>query len=460
MYLFYDFETSSRDLLGQILSYAFFCLDTSYTCLDTCTGYIQLNRIQLPDPDAIWVNQIHIEELAHKGIPEYEAAKTIFDFLNRCIQQYGTCTLVGFNSNRFDLEFLRSLLIRYGYNPYFMGKLQNRDVLHVAKWLALIHSESFPWELGVNALGNPYYVFKLETLAKSMGVLTAPQTHSAEEDVHLMVDLIRAFEQKFGVSFSKFIPIQYPKKPFFMLKQWEIGYSQSEAVPDHKTPRYWAKLWEDKQALLLLDLDKWQHLPEEATEIDCLSCLHRINPNKHFFISEALSAEETSYWTPVYEKASGHGFIATLTPELYYEKIKKDWDIDYQLYELGFERIPILGHCVQTLIQQPDSYARTIRTLLDQYKQNGRHKKDFYLMQLFNRAYLNWHPHPTQEHLSRYMIPRYETGTLLKNAGDFVSIDERITRIQELLSIHKEPQHQELLGALLKRYQAFFQGDC
>ena len=134
MFLFYDFETSSRELLGQIISYAFVLTDSHLEPLDTLTGTIKLNKTQCPEVGAILTNKININDLQKKGQPEYEAAEQVFNFISTIIASYGQITLVGFNSNNFDLGFLRNLLVRYGFNPYFSGKLKNLDILH---WIQL-----------------------------------------------------------------------------------------------------------------------------------------------------------------------------------------------------------------------------------------------------------------------------------------------------------------------------------
>ena len=43
-------------------------------------------------------------------------------FINQYVNDHNQVNLIGFNSNTFDLQFLRNLLIRYGINPYFFGK--------------------------------------------------------------------------------------------------------------------------------------------------------------------------------------------------------------------------------------------------------------------------------------------------------------------------------------------------
>ena len=124
MFIFYDFETSSRELLGQILSYSFIVTDTDLHPIEECNGLIKLNRTQLPELNALLVNRINILTHQDRGLSEYDSAKKIHCFLDQCIAKYGPCKLVGYNSNQFDLNFLRVILTRYGLNPYFKGQLE------------------------------------------------------------------------------------------------------------------------------------------------------------------------------------------------------------------------------------------------------------------------------------------------------------------------------------------------
>ena len=169
MYIFSDFETSSRDLIGQIISYAFVLTNEQFQPIENLTGKIKLNRTQCPEVDALLVNKIQVSELQEAGLTEYQASKDVFNFLNKAISKYGQCHLVGFNSNQFDIGFLRTLLIRYGINPYFEGKLKNLDIMHFAQHLAFYYPDKFPW-VQSQSEKNSYYSFRLEDLTSAAGL--------------------------------------------------------------------------------------------------------------------------------------------------------------------------------------------------------------------------------------------------------------------------------------------------
>ena len=88
MYIFYDFETSSRELTGQILSYAFVITDQTFTPIDSLTGFIKLNRTQFPEVGAILTNKINVLTLQEEGDPEYLAAEKVYSFIASLIDTY------------------------------------------------------------------------------------------------------------------------------------------------------------------------------------------------------------------------------------------------------------------------------------------------------------------------------------------------------------------------------------
>ena len=67
MHIFYDFETSDTDFLGQILSYYFVLVDNTYTPIKEYKGLIQPNRMELPNFNAIRVNGLNLEDCLKNG---------------------------------------------------------------------------------------------------------------------------------------------------------------------------------------------------------------------------------------------------------------------------------------------------------------------------------------------------------------------------------------------------------
>jgi len=436
MTIFYDFETSTSDLLGQILSYAFVITGDDFVPIETWKGTIKLNRTQIAEPGAILTNKLNIDEINASGQTEYEAAKDIHTKLESVILKYGNATLVGFNSNQFDLNFLRNLMIRYGLNPYFKGKLHNLDVLHWIQYIAFEYEDTFPWTVDKNSQNLAYYSFTLESTAKAFGVLTDVQSHDAEEDVLLLIKLIQKIQNQFGMALFDFSAVTIPndvyKYDHIVIGKQKIRHFPKDDDEElaHFRYKYWLGLELQAKAKLLLDLEAFDRLPNDPTPAQILECFKYINDNKHFFRLEPLNYQEEVYFGNIVNQAANTPFIKDMTLEKYFKLTEKDWDIEYQIHQLGFERIDRLQMAILQLVRDPDSYDDIIKRIWSGQKT----QKDKFLVQLFNRAYLAVHPSPKPEHLSRYMTPRYVSGALSKDLSQFVDIDEKIKETQSLIS--------------------------
>lgn len=449
MFIFYDFETSSRELLGQILSYSFIVTDDRYRIIDECNGLIKVKRTELPEIGAIETNYLKISDLEKNGLYEYEAAERIYKFLLKQITTHHMCYLIGYNSNQFDLGFLRNLLIRYGLNPYFSGKLINLDLLHWMQHLAFTQESKFPWTLN-DSSETPYYSFKLEDLSNQFNLLDTPQTHQAKDDVLLCIELVKTCETEFSTSLAEFNPIQFPSTP--LLKQKVRDYSNP---PKHFTYTYWTPLIDAKKTKLLVNITAYQDLLQNnasPTEEDYLKTLKYLNLNKHFFVTEPCDSNESSLLELALEDIRQNPFFKSITLDRYFETTKKPWDIDYQIHNLGFDRIETLRHEITTFFQSPENYLPQLNRLL----KHRISEKDNYLIQLFNRVYLNFHSNPNPAYLMKYLEPRYITGTMLRNQDNFTSLDDyEKTLTAKLQNPEITPEKKEALTELNHVFQTF-----
>lgn len=452
-FIFYDFETSGRDPICQIISYSFILTDDDYEPIDECSGFIRLKPCELPDIGAIQVTNINIDELEKNGISEWDAAKIIADFLSRCINRFPSVTLVGFNSNSFDLQFLRNLLIRYGINPYFYGKLKNKDILHFALYLGYRHADTFPWAIVENDR-HSYYQCKLETLANTLGVLSGSQSHDARDDVFLTIDVLKYLEAEFSTSFKTFHPAAIADDAILpsgqvLGKQRIRHFAPPGHAPEPFVYRYLFSLAQDKTVMIMLDLEAYEKR-DSNDEKAILNTLRYLNTNKHDISIEALNDGEKIYWEPYAHEIMQDSDWSSLTVNRYFEKTKKDWDIDYQIHELGFERIDVLASLISELSSQPDHYSDIINRVWQQRKDI----KDRYLVQLLNRFYLNNIPNVPKELKQKYGIPRYITGSMLRDTSNFMTLNDRITYLDTLIKNTNDTQA-PALHALQKRQKVF-----
>ncbi|MBA95374.1 MAG: hypothetical protein CMP21_06530 [Rickettsiales bacterium] len=461
MFLFYDFETSSREFLGQIISYAFVLTDTNYEPLDSLTGKIKLNRTQCPEVKAILTNKINVLDLQKTGTPEYEAAQNIFNFFSNLIKTYNQITLIGFNSNNFDLSFLRNILVRYGFNPYFNGKLKNIDILHWLQNIAFYNEDNFPWVLTENN-NKKYYSFRLEDITQASGLLTNEQSHDAFEDVILTIKLVTYLEQKFNQRLSEFKPILLPENMHSntIIKQRYRDFPENGSNPEKYIYRYFYTLILQPKSLLMINLKYLTELLstkqtwESITEEEKLSCIQYINSNKHFFVGESCTETETESYQaiiPLIEKDSLFQSIQQSSKE-YFQLIKKEWDIEYQIHEIGFDHhIDTLNKLKHDLFQNPESYPNLLQELLSKRTSI----QDNYLIQLFNRLYLNISKNPDLTLLNRYLKPRYITKEMYRNQEENSTFDEQQHELEETLKTCTNENDIILLNALKEYYNLF-----
>ncbi len=461
MFLFYDFETSSKEFLGQIISYAFVLTDTNYEPLDSLTGKIKLNRTQCPEVKAILTNKINVLDLQKTGTPEYEAAQNIFNFFSNLIKTYNQITLIGFNSNNFDLSFLRNILVRYGFNPYFNGKLKNIDILHWLQNIAFYNEDNFPWVLTENN-NKKYYSFRLEDITQASGLLTNEQSHDAFEDVILTIKLVTYLEQKFNQRLSEFKPILLPENMHSntIIKQRYRDFPENGSNPEKYIYRYFYTLVLQPKSLLMINLKYLTELLstkktwESISKEEKLSCIQYINSNKHFFVGESCTETETESYQaiiPLIEKDSLFQSIQQSSKE-YFQLIKKEWDIEYQIHEIGFDHhIDTLNKLKHDLFQNPESYPNLLQELLSKRTSI----QDNYLIQLFNRLYLNISKNPDLTLLNRYLKPRYITKEMYRNQEENSTFDEQQHELEETLKTCTNENDIILLNALKEYYNLF-----
>ena len=437
MFVFYDFETSSKEPFGQILNYYFVLTDASWNFYQELEGFVQLNSIQLPDIDAILTTKIDLAWLQKNGELEAIAAQRIHTFLTAILAQYNTVTLVGFNSNAFDLNFLRGLLLRYGYNPYL--KFKNKDVLHFLYHVAFLYEDAFPWVKKINQ-EHSYYSFSLEEMAKAFGILQDQQSHTAKEDVLVLISLVQYIEHFFKLSFSSFIPFQISDEENLIR---HLGRQKCRSDEFKWQYRSWAALAPHSGLWVCL-----QAFTAAAHTNDYLSCIYYKNPNKSFFILEPNhDAEDLLTYhkildTPLFIEFSKN-------PYRYFEMTKKNWDIEYQIHELGFNRLDLLLPFIQELYVKPDLWETRMLQLLKTY-QNSGNIQDKYLLQLYNRSYLNITN--TYSQATTYIKNRYVLGLLHKDPNDFQPFHLAFSRVSAL---SKQKDCPAFIHALFHYYQSF-----
>lgn len=150
---------------------------------------IKMTDDVLPEPDAILITGITPQRTLEEGIIEAEFCKI---FKNE-ISVPGTC-FIGFNSVRFDDEFMRFLLYRNFCDPYSWQWEDNRsrwDLLDVVRMTRALRPEGIKWP--VDSEGVP--TCRLELLAKENN-LSHEAAHDALSDVKATIALAELIKSR------------------------------------------------------------------------------------------------------------------------------------------------------------------------------------------------------------------------------------------------------------------------
>lgn len=251
--IFFDLETTDLNPVGQILNYAFVEVDKDWNLCSMLRGSITLARTQLPNPHAICATQTDVfEHNKTADATEPVAMSKIQKYLSEIIEWEDT-KLVGYNSNKFDVPYLRTSMIRNGLNPYFGGSLKYGDLLHVVRRLACDNPE-FTEKLIKKENGRPS--FKLESVAKSFGLLTEEQKHESLSDVMLTIKLAKYIHENYGIDVRTYSSYEVDRKNFDAVCVFPFIDEKGEAVADEYS--YYALLEQNKTQALWINLKKFE----------------------------------------------------------------------------------------------------------------------------------------------------------------------------------------------------------
>jgi len=190
-FFFYDLETSGLDpRLDRIMQFAGQRTDLDLNPIgDPLNLLIKLADDTLPSPQAILVTGITPQKTLEEGLQEAEFCK----YIVQDIFTPGTIA-VGYNSIRFDDEFVRHLLWRNFYDPYQWQWKDGRsrwDLLDVVRLTRALRPEGIKWPSD----GDGKATNRLELIAKLNGI-THTSAHDALSDVNALVDVANLIKTK------------------------------------------------------------------------------------------------------------------------------------------------------------------------------------------------------------------------------------------------------------------------
>lgn len=189
-FLWFDLETFGRDARrSRIAQFAAQRTDVELNPIGEPVSLFCRPALDLlPSPGAAMVTGLTPQYCEREGLVEAE-------FLARVHEQLaepGTCA-VGYNSLRFDDEFLRFSLYRNFYDPYereWRNGNSRWDLLDLLRLCYALRPEGIEWPIGEDGRTS----FKLELLARANGLAQA-QAHEALSDVGALIALARRLKQ-------------------------------------------------------------------------------------------------------------------------------------------------------------------------------------------------------------------------------------------------------------------------
>ncbi|MCP5179341.1 MAG: exodeoxyribonuclease I [Pseudomonadales bacterium] len=188
-FYWYDLETSGTDpRWDRIVQFAGLRTNANLEPLgDEFVTDVALPDDVLPDPRATLITGI-TPRRTHAGLSEWEAFRRI----HAALMTPGTCA-VGYNSLRFDDEFVRFGLFRHLRDPYareFRNGNSRWDLIDLVRAAGALRPEGINWPHDED--GWP--VYRLEELTKANN-LQHESAHDALSDVRATVALARLIRQ-------------------------------------------------------------------------------------------------------------------------------------------------------------------------------------------------------------------------------------------------------------------------
>ena len=189
-FLFYDLETFGSDpRTSRIAQFAAIRTDTDLNEIDEPISiFVKPADDLLPSPIATLITGITPQAALRDGMSEAQAFAYIFDEMARP----ETCTL-GYNSLRFDDEFVRHGLFRNFYDAYereWRAGNSRWDLLDVLRLAHALRPDGLVWPQREDGATS----FRLEHLAEANGVRIG-DAHEALSDVRALIGLARKFRQ-------------------------------------------------------------------------------------------------------------------------------------------------------------------------------------------------------------------------------------------------------------------------
>ena len=192
-FFFYDLETSGLSAReDRIMQFAGIRTDMNFKQIGEPVNLLaKMTDDTLPSPGAIMVTKITPQSTLQDGLTEAEFAKYVQDKIftpNTCV--------IGYNSIRFDDEFMRHLFWRTFYDPYEWQWKDGRsrwDLLDVVRLTRALRPEGIEWPVNDKGAATN----RLELITKLNGI-EHKHAHDALSDVEALISVTKLIHDKKG----------------------------------------------------------------------------------------------------------------------------------------------------------------------------------------------------------------------------------------------------------------------
>ncbi len=202
-FFWYDLETFGKDSqIDRIVQFAGVRTDYNFNIIgEPVVLYCKITPDYLPDPMAVLITGITPKESLEKGICEYEFIKKINELFS-----VPETTVVGYNSIKFDDEFIRNALYRCFFDPYEREWKNNNsrwDILNLVRMTHDLRPDGIQWLYDES--GKPS--FRLEKLSVANGI-EHENAHDALSDVYATIGIAKLIYEKQPKLFKYFFKMR------------------------------------------------------------------------------------------------------------------------------------------------------------------------------------------------------------------------------------------------------------
>jgi len=251
-FYFYDLETSGFDPKeARIMQFA--GRRTSMELQDIGQPdnyYIKITDDVLPNPEAILISGITPQRTIDEGLTEVEFLRVFYKKI-----AVPNTIFVGFNTIRFDDEFMCYMMYRNFYDPYEWQWQESRsrwDLLDVVRMTRALRPDGINWPSDDAGISTN----RLELLA-SLNNLEHTNAHDALSDVEATIALARLVSSKQPKLFSYLLSMREKKKvATFVVGGQPFVYTSGRLASEFEKTTVACVLTDepDKQGVLVFDL--------------------------------------------------------------------------------------------------------------------------------------------------------------------------------------------------------------